>query len=282
MKPPAFRYVAPSTLDEAVALRGEYGSDSAVLAGGQSLIPLLNLRLAFPAVVIDLGRVTELAGIRPADGGLAVGAMTRQREVERSDLARDRAPIVGQAVRQIGHPAITNRGTIGGSLAHADPAAELPAAALALGAELVARGPHGERAIRAEDFFRSYLTTALEPDELLVEVRLPAMSGRSSFHEVARRHGDFALVGAAAIVAVDGGRIRDARLVLMGVGPTPVRARTAEALLMNVEPSEAVFAEAAREGVAGLEPTSDIHATGDYRRRVAAVLARRALVEAAS
>ncbi len=282
MKPPAFRYVAPATLDEAVALRAEHGSDSAMLAGGQSLIPLLNLRLAFPAVVIDLGRVTELVGIRSADGGLAVGAMTRQRNVERSDLARERAPMVGQAVRLIGHPAIRNRGTIGGSLAHADPAAELPAAALALGAELVARGPRGERVIPADAFFRSYLTTALEPDELLVEVRLPAVNGRSSFQEVTRRHGDFALVGAVALVVLDGGRIRDARLVLMGVGPTPVRAAAAETVLTGAEPSEALFAEAAREAVAGLEPTSDIHATAAYRRRVAAVLARRALMEAAS
>jgi len=282
MKPPAFRYFAPSTLEEALELRAEHGSDSALLAGGQSLVPLLNLRLAFPAVVIDLGRLRELSGIRAADGGLAVGAMTRQREVERSDLVREHVPLVAEAVRQIGHPTIRNRGTIGGSLAHADPAAELPAAALALGAELVVRSTSGERAIPADGFFRSYLTTALEPDELLVEVRLPAVTGGSSFHEVARRHGDFALVGAAAIVDVSGAAIRDARLVLMGVGPRPVRAATAEAMLRNVQPSEAAFAKAAAEAVAGLEPTSDIHATADYRRRVAAVLARRALMEAAS
>jgi len=282
MKPPAFRYFAPSTLEEALELRAEHGSDSAVLAGGQSLVPLLNLRLAFPAVVIDLGRVEELSGIRSAAGVLAVGAMTRQREVERSDLVRERAPLVAQAVRQIGHPAIRNRGTIGGSLAHADPAAELPAAAVALGAELVVRSTSGERAIPADGFFRSYLTTALEPDELLVEVRLPTVTGGSSFHEVARRYGDFALVGAAAVVDVNGGAIRDARLVLMGVGPKPVRATAAEAMLRNLQPSEAAFTEAARHAVAGLEPTSDIHASSDYRRRAAAVLARRALVEAAS
>src|SRR5215467_11347665 len=266
MKPPAFQYVAPSTLDEALAIRAEHGFDSALLAGGQSLIPLLNLRIAFPAVVIDLGRVKELTGIRPADGGLAIGAMTRQCEAERSDLVRERAPLVAQALHQIGHRAIRNRGTIGGSLAHADPAAELPAAALALAAELVVRSTRGERAIPADDFFRSYLTTALEPDELLVEVRLPAVNGGSSFQEVARRHGDFALVGRA---------IRDVRLVLMGVGPTPVRAAGAEAMLRNVQPGEAAFAEAAEAAVAGLEPTSDIHATADYRRRVAGVLARR-------
>jgi carbon-monoxide dehydrogenase medium subunit len=282
MKPPAFQYVAPSTLDEALALRAEHGFDSALLAGGQSLIPLLNLRIAFPAVVIDLGRVKELTGIRSADGGLAIGAMTRQCQAECSDLVRERAPLVVQALHQIGHGAIRNRGTIGGSLAHADPAAELPAAALALAAELVVRSTRGERTIPADDFFRSYLTTALEPDELLVEVRLPAVNGGSSFQEVARRHGDFALVGAAAVVALDVGAIRDVRLVLMGVGPKPVRAAWAEAMLRNVQPSEAAFAEAAQAAVAGLEPTSDIHATADYRRRVAGVLARRALVEAAS
>jgi carbon-monoxide dehydrogenase medium subunit len=282
MKPPAFQYVAPSTLDEALAIRAKHGFDSALLAGGQSLIPLLNLRIAFPAVVIDLGRVKELTGIRSADGGLAIGAMTRQCEAERSDLVRERAPLVAQALHQIGHRAIRNRGTIGGSLTHADPAAELPAAALALAAELVVRSTRGERAIPADDFFRSYLTTALEPDELLVEVRLPAVNGGSSFKEVTRRHGDFALVGAAAVVALDGGAIRDVRLVLMGVGPKPVRAAGAEAMLRNVQPGEAAFAEAAQAAVAGLEPTSDIHATADYRRRVAGVLARRALVEAAS
>jgi CO/xanthine dehydrogenase FAD-binding subunit len=282
MKPPAFEYFAPSSLDEALALRAEHGSDSAVLAGGQSLMPLLNLRLTFPTVVIDLGRVEELAGIRPANGGIAVGAMTRQRQAERSDMIRERSPLVIQAVRQIGHPTIRNRGTIGGSLAHADPAAELPAAALALGAELVARSTRGERTIPAHDFFQGFLTTALEPHELLVEVRFPEARGGSSFQEVTRRHGDFALVGVAAIVMLDGETIRDARLALMGVGPKPVRASEAEAMLMGARPSGALFAEAAEKAAARLEPSSDLHATADYRRRVAAVLARRALAEATS
>jgi len=282
MKPPAFEYFAPSSLDQALALRAQYGSESAVLAGGQSLIPLLNLRLTFPSVVIDLGRVAELAGIRSADGGLSIGAMTRQREAEHSDLVQRRSPLLVKALRQIGHPTIRNRGTIGGSLAHADPAAELPAVAAALGAELVARSTRGERTIPVGNFFDGFLTTSLQPDELLVEVRLPAVKGGSSFKEVARRHGDFALVGVAAVVALNQGTIEDARLAFLGAGPTPVRATEAEATLRGARPHEAAFAEAAEKAAVRLEPSSDIHATADYRRRVAAVLARRALLEATS
>jgi carbon-monoxide dehydrogenase medium subunit len=282
MKPPAFEYLAPSSLDEALALRARYGSDSVLLAGGQSLVPLLNLRLTFPSAVIDLGRVTELAGIRPLDGGVAIGAMTRQRALERSELVAERSPLLVGAVRQIGHPTIRNRGTVGGSLAHADPAAELPAVVLALDGELVARSALGERTIPAADFFRGFLTTALAPDELLVEVRLPLQEGGSSLKEVTRRHGDFALAGAAAAVTVEGGRISDARLALMGVGQGPVRATEAEALLRGAEPGDAVLREAARGAAADLQPASDVHATATYRRRVAEVLVRRALLEAIS
>jgi len=282
MKPPAFEYLAPSSLDEALSLRARYGSDSVLLAGGQSLVPLLNLRLTFPSAVIDLGRVTELAGIRPLDGGVAIGAMTRQRSVERSELAAERSPLLVGAVRQIGHPAIRNRGTVGGSLAHADPAAELPAVAVALDAELVARSARGERTIPAADFFQGFLTTALAPDELLVEVRLPLQKGGSSLKEVTRRHGDFALAGAAAAVTVEGGRIWDARVALMGVGQGPVRATEAEAALRGAEPGDAVLREAARRAAADLQPSSDVHATATYRRRVAEVLVRRALQEAIS
>jgi carbon-monoxide dehydrogenase medium subunit len=285
VKPPRFEYRAPSSLDEALALRSEYGSESAVLAGGQSLMPLLNLRMAFPAMLIDLGQVEDLAGIRPLDGGLAIGAMTRQRAAERSELVLERCPLLPQALRHVGHVTIRNRGTIGGSIAHADPAAELPAVALALRAELVARGPQGERTIPADEFFLGFLTTALEPDELLVEVRLPAVGlpGRvgSSFLEVARRHGDFALVGACALLALtDDGTIGDARLAFVGVGGSAVRAREAETQLRGSRPEAAVLAEAAEVAVAELAPPSDVHASGAYRRRVAAVLARRALAKA--
>jgi CO/xanthine dehydrogenase FAD-binding subunit len=280
MKPPAFEYLAPTSLEEALALRAEHGSDSVLLAGGQSLLPLLSLRIVSPAAVIDLGRVPELAGIRPQNGSLAIGAMTRQREAERSPLVHERCPLLAEAVRRIAHPTIRNRGTIGGSLAHSDPAAELPAAALVLGAELVARSVRGERALPADGFFQGFLTTALEPDELLTEVRLPGLGGGWAIQEVTRRHGDFALVGVLAAVRMDGGTIADARLAVLGAGPTAVRARSAETLLRGAQPTEAAFAEAAEVAASGLEPSSDVHATASYRRRVAAVLTRRALLEA--
>jgi carbon-monoxide dehydrogenase medium subunit len=282
MKPPQFDYHAPTTLEEALRLRSECAGDSAVLAGGQSLMPMLNLRLARPAVLIDLRGVAELAGIDERDGGLAIGAMTRQRSAERSDLISARAPLVRQALVHVGHPAIRNRGTVGGSLAHADPAAELPAVAVALDAEFVARSVRGERTIAADDFYVGFLSTALAPDELLVEVRTPPPRGTATaFVELARRHGDFAVVGVAAALALDGaGVIADARLVFTGVGGLPVRARAAEASLVGAAAGAAAFA-AAGELVSGeIEARSDAHASGEYRRRVAGVLARRALEEA--
>ncbi len=282
MKPPAFQYVAPKTLEEALEARAEHADDCAVLAGGQSLMPLLNLRMAFPGTVIDLAGVGELAGIREWDGGVAIGAMTRQRTAEGDALIRDRAPLMSVALPNIGHAAIRNRGTVGGSIAHADPAAALPAVALALDAQLVAKRKGGERTIDAADFFAGFLTTALEPDELLVEVRLPAMAkGHGvAFHELARRHGDFALVGVAAAVALDGGRIADARLAFIGVGGAPVRAREAEKVLVGAEPGAELFAEAAETAKGELDPAGDSHASAEYRRRVAGVLAQRALAEA--
>jgi carbon-monoxide dehydrogenase medium subunit len=284
MKPPAFRYLAPTTLEEALDARAEHAEDCAVLAGGQSLMPLLNLRMAFPGTVIDLAGVSQLAGISEWNGGgVAIGAMTRQRSAEASALIRERAPLMAAALPNIGHAAIRNRGTVGGSIAHADPAAELPAVALALDAQLVARKKGAERTIDAADFFAGFLTTALEPDELLVEVRLPAMAeGHGvAFHEIARRHGDFALVGVGAAVALEGGKVSDARLAFIGVGGTPVRAREAERLLVGAEPSAELFAEAAERAKAELDPAGDSHASAEYRRRVAGVVAQRALAEAA-
>jgi aerobic carbon-monoxide dehydrogenase medium subunit len=283
MKPPLFDYRSPSSLDEALALRSEFGDESAVLAGGQSLMPMLNLRLAHPEVLIDLGRVAEVAGIRELDGGVSIGAMTRQRHAERSELIRERAPLVQQALAHVGHPTIRNRGTVGGSLAHADPAAELPAVCIALDAELVARCATAERTIAAEDFYVGFMSTALAPDELLVEVRIPAPAARlgTAFLEIARRHGDFALVGVAAAIAIDDeGVITDARLVFTGVGLQPVRAREAEASLRGTAPGTDAFAAAAELVPAALQPRTDAHASSDYRRRVAGVIARRALEEA--
>jgi len=245
---------------------------------------MLNLRIARPETVIDLGRIPELARISEWDAGIALGAMTRQRVTEQSELVRRRAPLVTRALAHVGHVTIRNRGTVGGSMAHADPAAELPGAALALDAQLVARSSaRGERTIAAADFFQGFLTTALEPDELLVEVRVPGVPERSgaAFVEIARRHGDFAIVGAAAVVSLGGdGAIADARLVFIGVGGAPVRATEAEALLRGKSAQAAAFAEAAGQAVTALEPTSDLHASAEYRRRVAVVLARRALEEA--
>jgi carbon-monoxide dehydrogenase medium subunit len=283
MKPPLFDYRSPSSLDEALALRSEYSDDSAVLAGGQSLMPMLNLRLARPAVLIDLGGVAEVAGISELDGGVSLGAMTRQRQAERSELIRERAPLMQQALANVGHPTIRNRGTVGGSLAHADPAAELPAVCIALDATLVARSATAERTIAAEDFYVGFMSNSLAPDELLVEVRIPAVAGTlgTAFLEIARRHGDFALVGVAAAIALDGDSvITDARLVFTGVGFQPVRAREAEASLLGKPAGTDAFVAAADLVGGALQPRTDAHASGDYRRRVAGVLARRALEEA--
>jgi carbon-monoxide dehydrogenase medium subunit len=283
MKPPAFQYFAPSSLDEALALRAEHADDCAVLAGGQSLMPMLNLRMAFPGTLIDLAGVGELAGIREWDGGVAIGAMTRQRAAERSTLLSERAPLAARALPNIGHTTIRNRGTVGGSIAHADPAAELPAVALALDAELVAASSSGERTIAASDFFAGFLTTSLAPEELLVEVRLPGLAAGHgvAFIELARRHGDFALVGVAAALALDGGgKIADARLAFIGVGGTPMRAREAEAVLRGEAPGDGVFAEAAECAKTEIDPSDDTHASAAYRRRIAGVLTQRALVEA--
>jgi carbon-monoxide dehydrogenase medium subunit len=288
MKPPVFDYAAPGTVGEAVSLLAQHEGEAKILAGGQSLMPLLNMRLARPGLLVDLGRVPGLDYIREVDGGLAIGAMTTQRTVERSPLVASRNPLLHAAVRLIAHPQIRNRGTIGGSLAHADPAAECPAIALAMDAELRVVGPGEsgrERTIPAADFFVTYLTTALAPTELLAEVRFPALPEGSgwSFMEVARRHGDFALAGAVATLALDrGGRCAGARLVLFGVGSTPLRARAAEDALCGEKPSETLIGQAAEQAAAAIdEPLSDVHASAEYRRHLAGVLARRSLAEAA-
>ncbi len=280
MKPPPFEYHAPTALEEALDLLAELGDEAKVLAGGQSLVPLLNFRLARPAHLVDLNRIADLAYVRAWDGGLAIGAMTRQRALERDHAVVERAPLLAQAVPHIGHVQIRNRGTIGGSLAHADPAAELPAVIAALDGQLVVRSSAGERVLGADAFFLTYLTTALQPDELLVEVRVPGLpaGAGTAFLELSRRHGDFALVGvAAALVLAGDGRCRDARLALTGVGASPVRGRTGEAALRGQVPSDRLLREVGRLVAAGLEPDSDLHASAEYRRDVAGVLVERAL-----
>jgi aerobic carbon-monoxide dehydrogenase medium subunit len=283
MKPPRFDYQAPTSLDEALALLRQHGDQAKVLAGGQSLVPLLNFRLVRPQVLVDLNEVSGLDGIRETNGVLTIGAMTRQRAVETSALVRERCPLLADAMPQIGHVQIRNRGTVGGSLAHADPAAELPAVVAALGGDVVLRSAGGQRALPAEQFFVTYLTTALEPGELLVEVRLPVTPPRSgsAFLEVSRRHGDFALVGVAASVTLDAAGIcTRAALALTGVGPTPVVARAAAMALVGVRPTPEAFAEAAGRATTGLVPDGDLHASREYRTHVAGVLTRRALERA--
>lgn len=279
MKPATFDYFAPSSVQEAISLLKEHGGDAKALAGGQSLVPLMNMRLARPKLLVDINKLSELDYIRPHDGGLAIGALTRHRTVERSDLVQERCPLLFGTIPFIAHPAIRNRGTLGGSLAHADPMAELPAVMVALGAEIRARGPQGERSIKAEEFFITYLTTALEPDELLTEVRIPPWPAKTGwgFVELARRHGDMAMAGVAATLAVDGGVCRQARIALLGVGSTPVQASSAEALLVGQKPSDDLFRQAGEKIAQEVEPGEDIHATAEYRRHLAKVLTQRAL-----
>jgi aerobic carbon-monoxide dehydrogenase medium subunit len=283
MKLPYFAYEAPTTIAEAIDLLAEHLDEASVLAGGQSLIPLLALRLAHPAVVIDINGIAELSGVSATDGWVAIGAMTREYVAEKSETVADTVPLLAAALPLIGHEAIRSRGTVGGSLAHADPAAELPAVARALDAEFVVRGRSGMRVIPAAQWFEGYLTTSRRPDELLLEVRFPT-AGRgtgTSFQEVARRHGDFAIVGLAASLTLSGGAITDARLALAGLSDVPVRASAAEDLLVGERPSTELFDEAARRATDGLDPPSDLHGSSDYRKTVAAAMVRRGLRAAA-
>jgi carbon-monoxide dehydrogenase medium subunit len=278
MKPAPFDYVAPRSLEEALDALAHGGPDAKVLAGGQSLVPLLNFRLAKPSLLVDLNRVAELAYLSPRDRGVAIGAMTRQASVERNpELARSQ-PLLIEAIRWVGHAAIRARGTVGGSLAHADPAAELPAVAVCLDAQLRVVGPRGARTVAAEDFFRGYLTTVLEPDEILTEAWLPPVlpSTGQAWLEFARRHGDFALAGVAVSLLLEGDEVRTARIVLTGVGGRPVRAREAETLLVGGSVPERASA-AANAARSAIDPDADIHASKEYRTHLAGVLTERAI-----
>jgi len=283
MKSSAFEYAAPRSVAEAVALLRTQDGEAKILAGGQSLMPLLAMRLARPSLLVDLGRIEDLDYVREESGVIAIGAMTTKSTIERSDLVRTRQALFHEATRLIGHPQIRNRGTVGGSMAQADPAAEYPAAALALDAKMRVVGGGGERSIDAADFFVSTLTTALAPDEILIEVRVPMLAPGTgwSMLEVSRRHGDFAMAGTAVTVALDGGRVRSARIVLFGVGPVPVRARAAEQAVAGQKPAAAAWASAATQARDVVEePLSDHHASAAYRRHLAGVLVERALAEA--
>lgn len=286
MKPAPFDYYAPTELGEALAILAEHGDDAKLLAGGQSLMPMMNMRLATPQVVVDINRIAGLDGIAPSpEGGLSIGAMARQRTVERSAVVRQRNPLLADAMPWIGHFQIRNRGTIGGSVVHADPAAELPAVLMALEAELVLRNAERERVVPADAFFETFLTTVTEADELLTEIRLPVwpMDWGWDIQEISRRQGDFALVGSVAVVQVDAAdTCQAARLVLFGVGETPVRVHEAESRLVGQPLNDALLEEVAEIVADALEPEGDIHASAIYRKEVGGVMARRTLQRARS
>src|SRR5919199_1041918 len=280
MKPAPFEYAAPGIVQEALSLLEQHGDSGKVLAGGQSLGPLLNMRLASPEVLIDINRLSELSYLRHRDDHLEIGALARQRAIERSPVIEKKWPLLYEAAPYIGHATLRNRGTICGSIAHADPAAELPAIATALDAELRIRGPEGERTARPDEFFVSYMITNLEPEELLVEVRFSPPQPRTgtAWMEIARRHGDFALVGVAAVLTLhEDGTCSAARLVYTGVASVPFDAQEAAEQLVGEQPTEELFASAAEKAADSSEPGSDVHATAAYRRHLVRVLTRRAL-----
>ena len=281
MKPPRFQYCAPDMLDEALALLDQHGEEAKVLAGGQSLIPLLNMRLAGPAYIVDINHISELNYIEEEDGYLAIGATVRQRQIERSLLVQEKHPLLVEVVRHIGHMQIRNRGTVVGSIAHADPAAELPALLTCLNGEVVVQSISGERVIKAEEFFTGYLSTALEPGEMVTEVRFPWIPPQSgwAFMEFSRRSGDYALVGAAAALtpALDG-RCMAARIAYLGISGSPIRARAVENILVDTSADDSTLSSAselARTLVSN--DMDDVHATVDYRRALTAELTQRIL-----
>jgi CO/xanthine dehydrogenase FAD-binding subunit len=284
MKPAPFDYFAPTERSEALALLAQHGDEAKVLAGGQSLMPMLNMRLATPQVIVDINRIATLDHLTPhIDGSLAIGALTRQRRLERAVLVRDQHPVLAAALPLIGHFQIRNRGTLGGSLVHADPAAELPAVCVALEAEFVVQKATSQRVIAAEDFFLTYLTTTIEPDELLTEIRLPAWPVHWGWdvQEVCRRAGDFALAGAIALLHVDADDICQAvRLILFGIADAPLRMHHAEAALHNQRVDDNALREVEQLVATQLEPESDLHASAAYRKEVGGVLARRTLAQA--
>jgi aerobic carbon-monoxide dehydrogenase medium subunit len=283
MKPAPFEYFAPESLQEALSLLEQHGGAGKILAGGQSLGPHLNMRNISPEVIIDINRLDELSYVRRQDAHLEIGALARQRTLERSTLIPQGWSLLSEAAPHIAHPTLRNRGTICGSIAYAYPAAELPAVAIALDAELRILGPEGERTVHPKDFFLTYMTTALKPTELLVEARFPPTRPRTgqAWLEIARRHGDYALVGVGAVLTLrEDGVCQDARLVYTGVEAVPFGAQEAADLLVGEEPTEDSFAAAAEQAATDSEPGSDAHAPAGYRRHLVRVLTLRALQKA--
>lgn len=285
MKPPVFDYLAPETVDEALAALKEHGWGAKVLAGGQSLIPLLNFRLAEPSVLVDLNGIDSLAYVRRSEsGGLLIGGMTRQRTLERDPLVADVAPLLAEAMPWISHPQIRNRGTVGGSVAHADPSAELPILAVALDATLRIRSATGERTVAAKDFYLGLMTTDLTPEELLIEVEIPPMLPRTGwgFVEIARRKGDYAQAGVAAVVSLAADdSVTEARLVYLSAGEVPTSApKAAEILCREGLTEKSIESAAATAAHQEIEPTDDIHASAEFKIHLAEVVTRRALTAA--
>jgi CO/xanthine dehydrogenase FAD-binding subunit len=284
MKPAPFRYIAAHSLEQALALKAEYGDEARFLAGGQSLVPTMNFRLTQPAVLIDINPLVELAGMRkPGPDSFHIGALTRYRDIERDPATARDLPLVAEALPHIAHPQIRNRGTIGGNLAHADPASEMPAIVVALGARLRAQSKSGERWIAASDFFAGALVTTLAADEMLVEVELPVAKPRSGacFMEVARRRGDFALIGVACTVQMDDdGRCAEARIGLCNAGETPILAEDSSRSLIGRPIDMAAIDRASALVQRAIDPGGSIHASKEFQRHLAGVLTKRALIEA--
>jgi CO/xanthine dehydrogenase FAD-binding subunit len=282
VKPAKFEYHAPASIDEALAVLGRYGGEARVLAGGQSLVPMMNFRLAQPRALVDLNRIPGLAFIEEEGEMVRIGSMTRQRRLESDPLITEKLPLLREALRWVGHLPTRSRGTIGGSIAHADPSAEIPMVLQALEGEIVARGPQGERRIAAKDLFHAALTTSLSPLEIITEVRLPAMPAQSAhaIEEFARRKGDFAIAAVAVMLLRDGEGCTKARLATAGVGPTSIRLRDAEAVLERQGLGENAIAEAAEKAAAQVDPVSDLNGSAEYRRHLTGVLMSRAVIKA--
>jgi CO/xanthine dehydrogenase FAD-binding subunit len=283
MKPPKFSYLRPNNLPEALDMLAEYGDDAKIMSGGQSLIPLLNMRLSTPGYIIDIGRVEELKGIREEEDALVIGGMTRHVDIEKSTLVQEKCPLLTEGIRWVGHNQIRSRGTIGGSIAHADPSAELPCMLTALRGEIVIVSSEEELTLSPEEFFLSYLLTTLEPNQLIKEIRFPKIkkSAGYAFEEVARRHGDFALVEVAAVVELDNeGIIADAKIALGGANSVPFIPEDVEEFLIGKMPDDSTLKEAATLQLDDLDPEGDIHGSKEYRRYLSGVLLERALNKA--
>ena len=283
MKPCAFEYLSPQTVEEAIDLLDRYGDEAKIIAGGQSLVPMMNFRLARPEILIDINGIKELEFIKTEGDELVIGALTRERDIEQSPAVVAKWPLLSKAISFIGHSTIRNRGTIGGSLVHADPSAEIPTSLCALNGKLKAVGPSGEKNLQPEEFFLTYLTTSLEPSDLLVEVRIPALPQNTgwSFMELSRRSGDFAIVAVAVLLLTEpSGVCSQARISMGGVAPTPVRAEEAEGLLAGQKITAELIAEAAQQAAEETDTEPDYHASAEYRMDMARVFVKRSLLEA--